>query len=148
MSFDTLLRAALQVVASVAVISSTAAQQPARPLTVADMQRFQQVSDPRMSASGNWIVYTVSGTDTVHDRANGDIWVSRWDGTRTVRMTYGTEDEHSPQFAGSEHAISFLTSRGDPHNSDQLWLLPTDGRAAHKLTSVKAGVDDYAWAPA
>lgn len=146
MSFDSPSRAALAVLASTVALSSAGAQ-AARPLTVADMRRFQQVSDPRLSPTGEWIVYTVSGVDTARDRGNGDIWVARWDGARTVRMTYGADDEHSPQFAGSDHAISFLSSRGDPHDSDQLWLLSMDGGEAHKLTSVKDGIDDYSWSP-
>ncbi|MDQ2932519.1 MAG: S9 family peptidase [Gemmatimonadota bacterium] len=146
MSFVTPPRAALAALACTIALSSADAQ-ATRPLTVADMHRFQQVSDPRLSPNGDWIVYTVSGVDSAHDRANGDIWVARWDGTRTVRMTYGADDEHSPQFAGSDHAISFLSSRGDPHDSDQLWLLSMDGGEARKLTSVKDGIDDYSWSP-
>lgn len=146
MSFVTPPRAALAALACTIALSSADAQ-ATRPLTVADMHRIQQVSDPRLSPNGDWIVYTVSGVDSAHDRANGDIWVARWDGTRTVRMTYGADDEHSPQFAGSDHAISFLSSRGDPHDSDQLWLLSMDGGEARKLTSVKDGIDDYSWSP-
>lgn len=140
-------RAAVAALACIVAISSAAAQQSRRPLTVSDMQRFKEVGDARLSPSGDWIVYTLSGIDTVKDRSSGDIWIARWDGTRTIRMTYGNDDEHSPQFAGSDHAISFLSSRGDPHDSDQLWLLSTEGGEAHKLTSIRDGVDDYAWSP-
>jgi dipeptidyl aminopeptidase/acylaminoacyl peptidase len=140
-------RAAVAALACSVVISSAAAQQGRRTLTVADMQRFKEVGDARLSPSGDWIVYTLSGVDTAKDRSSGDIWLARWDGTRTLRMTYGNDDEHSPQFAGSDHAISFLSSRRDPHDADQLWLLSTEGGEAHKLTSIKDGVDDYAWSP-
>ena len=100
-----------------------------------------------MSPSGEWITYTHTGVDSVHDRSSGDIWIARWDGTRSLRMTYGDGNEHAPQFAGGDRALSFLSPRGDPHDSDQLWLLSMDGGEAHKLTSVKNGVDDYAWSP-
>ena len=60
------------------------------------MRRLADVSDPRMSRDGEWIVYTVSTVDSVHDRSNGDIWLARWDGSRVTRMTWGTDDEHSP----------------------------------------------------
>ena len=140
-------RAAVAALACIVATSSAAAQQSRRSLTVADMQRFKEVGDARLSPSGDWIVYTLSGVDTAKDRSSGDIWLARWDGTRTLRMTYGNDDEHSPQFAGSDHAISFLSSRRDPHDSDQLWLLSTEGGEAHKLTAIKDGVDDYAWSP-
>lgn len=102
-----------------------------------------------MSRDGEWIVYTVSTVDTAHDRSNGDIWRARWDGdgTRATRRTWGTDDEHSPQFVGSTRAISFLSARGETRDSDQLWLLPPDGGEARKLTTIKNGVDDYSWSP-
>jgi dipeptidyl aminopeptidase/acylaminoacyl peptidase len=147
MSTLTPLRALVIVCVCAAVVARADAQGARRPLTVADMPRFRDVSDPHLSPSGDWIVYTVSGIDSAKDRSNGDIWISRWDGTRTVRMTYGNDDEHSPQFAGSDRAISFLSARGDAHDSDQLWLLSMEGGEAHKLTSVKDGIEDYAWSP-
>jgi len=127
--------------------ASASAQQGARTLTIADMQRFAQVNDPQLSPDGEWIVYAVATVDTVRDRSTGDIWLARWDGTRNTRMTWGTDDEHAPRFVGTTHAISFLSSRGDLHGSDQLWVLPMDGGEAHKLTSVRDGVNDYSWSP-
>ena len=127
--------------------ASSGAQGTPRALEISDMRRLADVSDPRMSRDGEWIVYTVSMVDSAHDRSNGDIWLARWDGSRVTRMTWGTDDEHSPQFAGGTRAISFLSARGDTRQSDQLWLLPADGGEARKLTAIKDGVDDYSWSP-
>jgi dipeptidyl aminopeptidase/acylaminoacyl peptidase len=139
---------ALTVAITCALASATAAaQHGARTLTIADMQRFADVSDARLSPDGQWVAYTASVIDSAHDRAQGDIWLARWDGTQSVRMTWGTDDEHSPSFVGDGSALAFLSSRGDDHDSDQLWIMPTHGGEAHKLTSVKDGVDDYAWSP-
>ena len=123
------------------------AQQATRTLTIADMQRFADVSDPQLSPDGEWIVYSVATVDTAHDRSTGDIWLARWDGTRSRRLTWDTADEHSPRFVGKRNMISFLSSRGDPHDAEQLWILPLDGGEARKLTSVRDGVNDYSWSP-
>jgi dipeptidyl aminopeptidase/acylaminoacyl peptidase len=138
-------RAAIVACAFVGAIPGIRAQDTSRALTIADMRRFADVSDPRMSRDGEWIVYTVSTVDSAHDRSNGDIWLARWDGSRVTRLTWGSDDEHSPQFAGDTRAISFLSARGDEKESDQLWLLPPDGGEARKLTSIRDGIDDYAW---
>ena len=138
-------RAAIVACAFVGAIPGIRAQDTSRALTIADMRRFADVSDPRMSRDGEWIVYTVSTVDSAHDRTNGDIWLARWDGSRVTRLTWGSDDEHSPQFAGDTRAISFLSARGDEKESDQLWLLPPDGGEARKLTSIRDGIDDYAW---
>ena len=140
-------RAAAVAAACLLAISSARAQAGTRALTVADMKRFANVGDPHMSRDGEWIVYAISTVDTVHDRSNGDIWLARWDGTQTKRMTWGTEDEHSPRFVGGTRAISFLSARGDTRDSDQLWILPMDGGEARKLTAIRDGIDDYSWSP-
>ena len=128
-------------------MQSATAQQGTRPLAIEDMRRLRDVSEAQLSGDGAWVAYTVSGVDSAHDRAQGDIWLARWDGTSAVRMTWGTDDEHEPRFVGDGSALSFLSSRGDNHESDQLWLMPTHGGEAHKLTSVKDGVDEYSWSP-
>ena len=140
-------RATIAVSACLLASSTGRAQAATRALTIADMRRLADVSDPRMSRDGEWIVYTVSTVDSAHDRSNGDIWLARWDGSRVTRMTWGTDDEHSPQFAGGTRAISFLSARGDARDADQLWLLPADGGEARKLTAIKDGIDDYSWSP-
>jgi dipeptidyl aminopeptidase/acylaminoacyl peptidase len=127
--------------------SSAGAQQPTRTLTVADMRRFAQVSDPRLSSDGEWIVYAVASIDSAHDRSTADIWLARWDGTLAKRMTRDSADEHAPRFVGNTGAISFLSDRGDKRESDQLWVMPMDGGEARKLTSVRDGVNDYSWSP-
>ena len=133
--------------ASLVALSSARTQQGPRTLTVADMRRFAEVNDPHLSTDGEFIVYAIATVDTAKDRSAGDIWLTRWDGTRTTRMTWGADDEHSPRFVGATRAISFLSSRDDRRESDQLWVMPMDGGAAHKLTSVRDGVNDYSWSP-
>jgi dipeptidyl aminopeptidase/acylaminoacyl peptidase len=140
-------RWALVASASLLVAPNIHAQQARRTLTIADMQRFSEVSDPQLSPDGEWIVYSVATVDTAHDRSSGDIWLARWDGKSNRRMTWDSVDEHSPRFVGNTHAISFLSARGDKRDSDQLWLMPLDGGEARKLTSVRDGVNDYSWSP-
>jgi dipeptidyl aminopeptidase/acylaminoacyl peptidase len=147
MSFLTTRWAVVAASAALSAVASARAQQGARTLTIADMRRFAEVSDPVLSPDGDWIVYAIATVDTARDQSTGDIWLARWDGTRNRRMTWGAGDEHSARFVGNTRAISFLSSRGDPHDSDQLWVMPMDGGEAHKLTAVRDGVNDYSWSP-
>ena len=78
-------RATIAVFACVTASSSSGAQGTARALVISDMRRLADVSDPRMSRDGEWIVFTVSTVDSVHDRSNGDVWLARWDGAAASR---------------------------------------------------------------
>ena len=65
-------RLAVATFASIAVTSVQRARSTRRGRSrIADMQRLLTVSDPAISPSGDWIAYTVTGTDTAHDRADG-----------------------------------------------------------------------------
>jgi hypothetical protein len=65
-----------------------AAQTPGpRKLTLDDLYRLRGVSGPEVSPDGSWVAYTVSMPDTVADRANKDVWMSSWDGSRSLRLT-------------------------------------------------------------
>jgi len=116
-------------------------------VTLDDLDALREVSDPQLSPDGSWVAYSVSAVDTVHDRDDSDIWMTSWDGTRTVQLTRSPAGEHTPRWSADGRYVAFLSDRDDPHESDQLWLLDTSGGEAERITSLPAGVSDYAWAP-
>jgi dipeptidyl aminopeptidase/acylaminoacyl peptidase len=123
------------------------AQSGRRPIQLDDLYRLRTVSDPQISPDGDWVAYTVSTPDTAEDRSDDDVWMTRWDGTRSVRLTWGKESEHTPRWSPDGRYLAFLSGRGDENDVDQLWLLDRAGGEARRLTSLKGGVTDYAWAP-
>jgi Tol biopolymer transport system component len=130
------------------VSAALAAQQPRRPFAPADVARIQDVSDPAISPDGEWVAYVVKSTDLREDRRQSDIWMARWDGTRTVRLTHtAAESERAPRWSPDGRWLGFLSSRGDTNETAQLWLLDRAGGEAERVTSLPGGVTDYAWAP-
>lgn len=125
-----------------------AAQEPRRPVTLDDLRRLKEVSDPRISPDGLWVAYTVGEVNAKEDRHVSDLWMSSWDGTSTVRLTSTPkESESSPRWSPDGRWLAFLSSRGDEHDSDQLWLLSRRGGEASKATEIKTGIRDYVWSP-
>ncbi|TLY56743.1 MAG: hypothetical protein E6K55_00315, partial [Gemmatimonadetes bacterium] len=59
----------------------------ARPFTPDDVLRLRDVREPRISPEGDWVAYTVSSADTAEDQNHHAVWMTSWDGTRTVRLT-------------------------------------------------------------
>ena len=118
-----------------------------RPVQSRDLLRIREVSDPQLSPDGAWVAYTVTTSDTAADKRDSDVWMSRWDGKRSVRLTYSKAREHSPRWSPDGRYLAFLSSREDPREVAQIWLLDRTGGEAERVTDFPGGVSDYAWAP-
>jgi dipeptidyl aminopeptidase/acylaminoacyl peptidase len=133
---------------SVVVARGAMAQAPAqRTLELDDVYRLRQVSDPQLSPDGVWVAYTVSLPDTVEDQVNSDIWMTSWDGARSLRLTSSKASEDTPRWSPDGRYLTFLSGREDAREVDQVWLLDRSGGEAERITDLPGGVSDYAWAP-
>jgi len=112
----------------------------ARPFTPDDVLRLR-----RISPEGDWVAYTVSSADTAEDQNHHAVWMTSWDGTRTVRLTNSKQGESAPSWSPDGRWLAFLSSRDDEHT--QLWLLDRRGGEGRKVTTLQSDVDDYVWAP-
>ncbi|HZM27929.1 MAG TPA: S9 family peptidase [Gemmatimonadales bacterium] len=143
-----LARAALPIVALAFPLSPTFPQAPARrAFSLDDLARIRTITEPAISPDGAWVSYTVTTVDSARDREQSDIWMTSWDGTRTVRLTSSPESEHGAAWSPDGRWLAFLSDRGDPHENDQLWLLDRAGGEAERITGFPGGIDDFAWAP-
>jgi dipeptidyl aminopeptidase/acylaminoacyl peptidase len=139
---------AVQLVAAAVALSAAGAQTPARrPFSLDDVARIRAVSDPQISPDGAWVSYTVTTVDTARDEEQSDVWMTSWDGTRTVQLTSSHESEHAARWSPDGRWLAFLSGRGDPRDAQQLWLLDRLGGEAARVTGYPGGVSDYDWAP-
>ena len=118
-----------------------------RPVEAKDLLRIREVTDPQLSPDGAWVAYTVSTADTLEDKRDADIWMSSWDGKRSIRLTRTKDRENSPRWSPSGRYLAFLSARDDPREVSQVWLLDRNGGEAERLTDLPGGVSDYAWSP-
>jgi dipeptidyl aminopeptidase/acylaminoacyl peptidase len=118
-----------------------------RLLTLDDLATLRDVSDPQISPEGAWVVYTVSTADVKEDKKNSDLWMTSWDGAKTIQLTFSKENEHTPRWSPDGKYLAFLSSRNVEEETDQVWLLNRDGGEAEKITDFKGGVNDYVWSP-
>ncbi len=124
------------------------AAEPARPLRPADLSTLREVSEPRISPDGLWVAYTVETTDTTLDERSTDLWMTRWDGSRTVQLTYSKQSESHPRWSPDGQGLAFLSDRGEGDDpKTQVWLMDRAGGEARKLTKQPGGVSDFAWSP-
>jgi dipeptidyl aminopeptidase/acylaminoacyl peptidase len=127
-----------------AVIAQTSDQ---RLLTLDDLAAFGEVSDPQISPDGAWVVYAVTTMDMKDDKKSSDLWMTSWDGAKTVQLTYNKESEHTPRWRPDGRYLAFLSRRDVESETDQLWLLNREGGEAEKITDLEGGVTDYDWSP-
>ncbi|NUO83209.1 S9 family peptidase [candidate division KSB1 bacterium] len=124
------------------------AQSPSkRLLTLDDLHTLREIGDPQISPEGNWMAYTVSTGDVKADKRNSDLWMTNWEGTRTVQLTFSKTSEHSPRWSPDGQWLAFLSSREVEEETDQIWLMNRAGGEAEKITDLKGGVLDFVWSP-
>jgi len=129
-----------------ALLASSALE--ARTLTVDDYDRIRSVSAPSVDPSGQWVAYSVGSVDKAKDKSFSHLWMTSWDGRRTLQLT-GRKDESEslPRWSPDGHFLAFISSRDDSKDRDQLWLLDRTGGEARQLSNIDGSVLDYVWSP-
>jgi dipeptidyl aminopeptidase/acylaminoacyl peptidase len=134
------------VLLSLAVVSGFLPAQTRRAVRATDIYRLRDVGDPRISPDGEWIAYTVTTVDSTKDKSDSDVWMVKWDGSRTVRLTNSPENEGSPRWSPDGRYLSFVSGRFESKGG-QVWLLDRAGGEAVRFTELKGGVAAHEWSP-
>jgi len=129
----------------IAAASALPSQAP-RAVRATDIYRLRDVGDPRISPDGEWVAYTVTTVDSTKDKSDSDLWMVRWNGSRTLRLTSSPENEGSPRWSPDNRYLSFVSGRYESKGG-QIWLLDRAGGEAVRLTELKGGVADHEWSP-
>ena len=139
-------------VAFVTMLSIPLAGQSKRPLQSDDIFEVKTVADPRITADGAWVAYTVSQMDRKDDTSDTDIYMiptvaalrqGQADGA--IRLTSSKKPETSPRWSPDGRSLAFLSSRDG--KKTQVYLLDRRGGDAQVLTDYKTGVASFAWSP-
>ena len=132
----------------VALFLAGTAHAGTRPIGPEDIARVNVVADPQVDPTGTWVAYTVSTTDLQADKQTAHVWMTRWDGSRTVQLTSRTgESETTPRFSPDGRFLAFISSRGDAHDDDRLWLMDRAGGEGARMPGITGSVSDIAWSP-
>jgi len=139
-------------VAFVTMLSIPLAGQSKRPLQSDDIFDLKTVADPRISADGAWVAYTVSLMDRKDDNSDSDIYMvptaaalRQGQGDGAIRLTSSRKPETSPRWSPDGRSLAFLSSRDG--KKTQVYLLDRRGGDAQVLTDYKTGVSSFAWSP-
>ena len=100
------------------------------------------VGDPSLSPDGTRVAYTRSKTERETSEDSSIIVMRDIESGASSPFTGGPKDSH-PIFSPDGDFLAFL--RPDENGKGQLWLIPTSGGEARKLTSVEGGVSQPTW---
>ena len=135
-----IMKALLAILAAIAAVPALS-----RPLTPEDQYNVRNISEARLSPDGNWVAYTVTRDDADLDEETSDIWMSRVDGSATVRLTNTPESEYTPRWSPDGSRLAFISDRGTDDDSGRIWLLDMRGGEAQLLEGTAASVSDFAF---
>ncbi len=128
--------------ASVALASTSFAQDGRRSLALADYLSWEAVRSPQISPDGQAIVYERRFVDAVADRWKTELWVIGRDGSRNRFLT----DGGSPQWSPDGTRIAFTRS-ADPGGS-QIFVRWMDAEGAEsQITRLDSAPSQIQWSP-
>ncbi len=138
------MRQALLLLTACIVLSGPAARsQPTRPLALDDYLAIKSVSGVAVSPDGIYAAYIIREVDVSADRRTGSLWRVRVAGGTPERLTQAGSVS-APAWSPDGRYLTFLSDRTD---KTQVWVLPTAGGEAFRVTDVKQGVSSFEWAP-
>lgn len=120
-----------------------------RTLTLDDIFAIERVSDARISPDGSRVAFVVTRefTEGEHSVPASSIWIVPFDGSEPARQfTASIHADTSPRWSPDGKELAFLSDR-EKADILQVYVMPTSGGEARKLTEAKAGVSALAWSP-
>ncbi|MBI1365238.1 MAG: prolyl oligopeptidase family serine peptidase [Alphaproteobacteria bacterium] len=141
-------RSVLCMLAGLAIASTAPAVAQEKPLlSVADIHKLKDISDPVISPDGRYVAYVVSGHNLKSDETVSDIWRVPFAGGKEENLTKSKDaSESEPRYSRDGKWLAFLSDKGKDADV-QVWMMKAKGGHARRVTRIKGGVSDFAISP-
>ena len=133
------------VFAATLALSVSAQPSAKRPMTFEDLQKMKRVSDPQVSPSGKWVMFSVTDVDLAANSKVNHLWVVPTDGSSKESQLTAGVGESSGRFSPDGTRFVFVTK-------GQLYLSAWNEKAgsmspAVELTHIATEADGPLWSP-
>lgn len=115
-----------------------------KPFEYMDVFALQYASDPQIHPGGEWIVYRRMGFDILKDRAVGNLWMLRADGSDHQKLTSRELSESSPRWSPAGDRLAFVSSTEEGSEIYIYWL--ASGKFA-RVSQLPGSPSALAWSP-
>ena len=114
------------------------------PITPELVYELVSVASPSLSPDGGRLAFVRSQVDRESMETRSRIMVLDMASGESAPFTGGKSDS-GPKFSPDGRHLAFV--RPDDADKSQIWVMPTGGGEARKLTDVAGGITDVAWSP-
>jgi dipeptidyl aminopeptidase/acylaminoacyl peptidase len=116
-----------------------------RAMTFADLMAMKRVSDPQISPSGKWVMFSVTDVSLEKNTKVNHLWVVALDGSAPERQITGGAGELFGRFSPDGSSVSLTMN-------DQIYVAPWNEAAGKlgawgEMTNVAGGADGAIWSP-
>ena len=109
-----------------------------------DVYDLEYVSDPQISPDGNWVVYRRVGFDIMKDRAVGNLWIMKTDGSQHQKLTSREVSESSPRWSPNGAQLAFVSSTDEGSEVYIYWM--SSGNFA-RISQLPFSPTSLSWSP-
>jgi dipeptidyl aminopeptidase/acylaminoacyl peptidase len=123
-------------------------------MTFADLQRMKRVSDPQISPSGRWVMFSATDVDLEKNTKANHLWVvplaGRGQSAKERQVTFWKEGESGGRFSPDGKQVLFISQDGG--TSAQIYLASWNEAQGtlgtpRRLTNVSTEADGAIWSP-
>ena len=114
-------------------------------MSAVDFHEFATVSDPSIAPDGT--VAFLRRRPESEEEYDITIYGVGPEDDEPVPLTIEDGIDAEPRWSPSGDRLAFASTRADPEDRTQLWVLPAGGGEARQVTEVVGGVSNIAWSP-
>ncbi len=123
-----------------------------RAMTFADLMAMKRVSDPQISPTGKWVLFSVVDVDLDKNTKTNHLWVVPIDGSAPERQVTSGTGESFGRFAPNGQFVSYtgMPTKDDPYA--RITIATWDEKTGtigvgRTLTDVSGDADGAVWSP-
>jgi dipeptidyl aminopeptidase/acylaminoacyl peptidase len=122
-----------------------------RPITFQDLQAMKRVSDPQISPSGKWVMFSVTDVSLEKNTKVNHLWVVPLAGGKEHQVTFST-GESNGRFSPDGKFVSFTGAPDETDSVSRIAIASWDEAkgtlgVARTLKAVSGDADGAIWSP-
>jgi dipeptidyl aminopeptidase/acylaminoacyl peptidase len=109
-----------------------------------DVFNLEYVTEPEIAPDGSRIIYRRMGFDIMNDKADGNLWIIKSDGSGHQKLTSREMSEYSPRWSPEGDRIAFISTTNEGSEIYMYWL--ETGKLA-RISQLPYSPGSLTWSP-